>query len=72
MVVARFLKINYLWVDSLTIIQNSESNWLAEVERMEDVYSNGICNIAASSSTDSNCGFIQDIIRFMRPIMNLH
>ena len=38
---------HYLWIDSLCILQDDESDWLRESPRMGDVYRNAVCNIAA-------------------------
>jgi hypothetical protein len=54
--VARHLKVKYLWVDCLCIIQDSGLDWQSEVGLMEDVYSNSYLNIAASNASDSNGG----------------
>lgn len=56
--VARFLGINYIWIDSLCIIQDSKSDWLQESVRMCHVYSNSILNIAASKAKDGSEGFL--------------
>ncbi|TVY80789.1 hypothetical protein LSUE1_G006736 [Lachnellula suecica] len=55
-VVARHLNIEYLWIDSLCIIQNSSEDWQTEVQLMEAVYSNSCCNIAASHSINGDGG----------------
>ncbi|TVY88689.1 hypothetical protein LAWI1_G006194, partial [Lachnellula willkommii] len=49
----------YLWIDSLCIIQDSTQDWLQEVGLMEDVYTNSICNIAASHSSDGHGGLFR-------------
>ncbi|KAF2851350.1 HET-domain-containing protein [Plenodomus tracheiphilus IPT5] len=36
----------YLWIDSLCIIQKSESDWQHEAGRMAIVYGNAVCNIS--------------------------
>ncbi|KAF2005644.1 HET-domain-containing protein [Amniculicola lignicola CBS 123094] len=53
---ARRLKLRYLWIDSLCIIQDDADDWARESSTMHQVYRNGICNIAACSGlnpTDS-------------------
>ncbi|XXH01530.1 hypothetical protein Hte_007890 [Hypoxylon texense] len=49
---ARFLGIDYLWIDSLCIIQDSHDNkdWKQEAQSMADVYRHSVCNIAATAS----------------------
>ncbi|RKL41456.1 hypothetical protein BFJ72_g5348 [Fusarium proliferatum] len=50
------LGIQYLWIDSLCIIQDDPSDWEVEAERMSEVYANSWLTVAASSSTGSNSG----------------
>lgn len=54
--VARYFGIEYLWIDSLCIIQDSHKDWERECIRMRDVYQNAFCNIAATGSRDSHTG----------------
>lgn len=56
--VARGLTIRYLWIDSLCIIQDDEKDWEHEAARMEQVFSNAVCVIAASSAAGSADGFL--------------
>jgi hypothetical protein len=58
-VLTRALGIQYLWIDSLCIIQDSVSDWAAELSQMADVYKHAALTIAASCSTDSYNGFLQ-------------
>ncbi|KAI2618422.1 HET-domain-containing protein [Hypoxylon sp. NC1633] len=43
----------YLWIDSLCIFQDSESEWQQEASSMIDVYSHSFCNISAISSSNN-------------------
>ncbi|KAH6967339.1 heterokaryon incompatibility protein-domain-containing protein [Fusarium venenatum] len=54
--VARYLGSQYLWIDSLCIIQDSLDDWGQEAKAMGEVYRNSMCNIAASSASDSSQG----------------
>lgn len=56
MVIARNIGTDYLWVDSLCIIQDSREDWLRESARMFHVYQNSRCNIAATLSSDDDGG----------------
>jgi Heterokaryon incompatibility protein (HET) len=49
--------VEYLWIDSLCIIQGSEEDWRREASMMGKVYSNSFCNIAATGSPNSSGGF---------------
>lgn len=59
--VARHLKVRYIWIDSLCIIQNSKNrvDWEHEAPLMHRVYRNSYCNIAASDSQDSDGGLFR-------------
>lgn len=56
--VTRELGIEYLWIDSLCIIQWNADDWKREAGRMEDVFASAYCTIAATSAVDSNAGFL--------------
>lgn len=48
----RQLGIDFLWIDSLCIIQDDEFDKLEQFPRMSDIYSNSVLTIAASQSSD--------------------
>lgn len=52
----RRLDQEYLWIDSLCIIQDDLEDWEAEAGRMASVYSNAFLNIAASFAEDTTQG----------------
>lgn len=56
--VNRRLKIRYIWIDSLCIIQEGDEmkDWSHEASLMQKVYSNSICNISAAGATDGTKG----------------
>lgn len=56
--VTRRLALEYLWIDSLCIIQDDPEDWRIESVGMSDVYGNFYINIAASSANDSSEGFL--------------
>jgi Heterokaryon incompatibility protein (HET) len=56
--VTRELEVQYLWIDSLCIIQDSEEDWRQESAIMDKVYSNTYCTIAAAASRDGDGGLI--------------
>jgi hypothetical protein len=58
-VMTRRLHAQYLWIDSLCIIQDSISDWGLEVSEMDMVYSRGLCNLAACNGTDNKSGFFR-------------
>lgn len=57
---ARKLGIEYLWIDSLCIIQDSPGDWQTEAALMGQVYSNGLCNLAATAATEGSQGLFLD------------
>ena len=46
----------YLWIDSLCIIQDSDCDWEREAFSMKKVYSNAMCTIAATGARDPHQG----------------
>ena len=56
---ARGLGLGYIWIDSLCIIQNDETDWRAESGSMCDVYSNSYVTLAALVSQDSSEGLFR-------------
>ncbi|KAM0468751.1 hypothetical protein ACHAP7_010535 [Fusarium lateritium] len=52
------LKIPYLWIDSLCILQDSKDDWIHESSRMCDVYGNAYLMIAAVSAKNCTEGFL--------------
>jgi hypothetical protein len=63
--VTRELGVLYLWIDSLCVIQYEDSleDWNRESRRMESVFSQAYCVIAATAAADSNAGFLERDIR---------
>jgi hypothetical protein len=61
--VAQNLGIQYLWIDSLCIIQGNQEDWKSEAKRMQDVYMGAYCTIAATSALDSKAGFLERTVR---------
>jgi Heterokaryon incompatibility protein (HET) len=55
---AKRLGIEYLWIDSLCIIQEGDArqDWLKQVHEMHKVYANCVLNIAAAHSSDAYGG----------------
>jgi hypothetical protein len=52
------LGIEYLWIDSLCIIQDSSDDWAEHSARMADIYGNSFLTIAASCSPNSHAGIL--------------
>ncbi|RYP90002.1 hypothetical protein DL770_003847 [Monosporascus sp. CRB-9-2] len=60
MTIARHLKINYLWIDSLCIIQDSGEDWQRESVRMSDIYGCSTLNLSATGAKDGSVGCFFD------------
>jgi hypothetical protein len=64
----RRLGIEYIWVDSLCIIQDSYLDWTTESAMMGSVYKHSWCNIAATGFRDGSAGmFIQRVPSLFQP-----
>lgn len=57
--VARKLKVRYMWIDSLCIIQGDGGDFETEGGLMHKVYRNSYCNLAAAASKDSKGGLFR-------------
>lgn len=55
----RQLGVQYLWIDSLCIIQGDDGDFKDEAKHMESVFSFAHCVIAASRSTGTSDGFLK-------------
>jgi hypothetical protein len=59
--VSRALSIEYLWIDSLCIIQNSADDWAREASMMGAVYQNALVTIAATASDSGTKGLFRKL-----------
>ena len=50
------LGVDYIWIDSLCIIQNDDNNWTEQAAAMADIYTNSYCTIAAASALNCHGG----------------
>ena len=55
------LGFEYLWIDSVCIIQDSEDDWRQEAAQMADVYANAFLTIAATHAKDGSSGLFSRI-----------
>jgi Heterokaryon incompatibility protein (HET) len=56
--VARKLGINYLWIDTLCILQDDREDWEIEAAKMADIFRNANITIAASMSPNPKISFL--------------
>jgi hypothetical protein len=61
--VTRFLGIQYLWIDSLCIIQDSPVDWSQQSLKMSRIYRNSIVTISADCAHDHSEGFFTSSFR---------
>jgi hypothetical protein len=54
--ITRRLGAQYLWIDSLCIIQDSHEDWVRESAKLGLLYANAICTISATASRNSSGG----------------
>ena len=57
--ITRQLGIQYLWIDSLCIIQNSRLDWETESKKMGSIYRDALLTISASTSRGSTYGIFK-------------
>jgi hypothetical protein len=57
--ITRRLGYQYLWIDSLCIIQDSPEDWLAESAKMGYIYKHASLTIAAEAGADSEAGIFE-------------
>jgi len=50
MQIAHWMKIDYIWIDALCILQDSTQDWEHQSARMGDIYTHSYCNIAATGA----------------------
>jgi hypothetical protein len=53
---ARAIGLEYIWIDSLCIVQDDPEDWKAESKQMMAIYSNAYLTIAATWGTSSDSG----------------
>lgn len=55
------LDIQYLWIDSLCIMQDSPEDWAVQGSKMAHIYSDCLVTLAADAAADSKAGFLQRV-----------
>lgn len=56
--VARKLSIQYIWIDSLCIIQDNSRDWQIESSRMAEIFNNAYLTLIAATGSGCNDGFV--------------
>lgn len=65
--VTRWLSIQYLWIDTLCIIQDSSDDWSEQAGQMAKIFENSTVTIAAHAAADSYSGFLSSTPRIWAP-----
>lgn len=60
--VAQILKIRYVWIDSLCVLQDSEGDWRKEFEYIDLIYSHAWCTVSALEPNHARAGIFGDTI----------
>jgi len=58
----RQLRIQYIWIDSLCIIQDSKEDWAAESQLMGTIYERSYLTVAATNNIDGDTGLFHSSI----------
>ncbi|KAF2708994.1 HET-domain-containing protein [Pleomassaria siparia CBS 279.74] len=58
--VAESISIDYIWIDALCIVQDSQEDKVSQLAKMESIYRNSLVTIVAAIFKDVNNGFLQD------------
>jgi hypothetical protein len=54
--ICKILRIQYLWIDALCILQDDNEDWISQSNQMRQVYSESFLTLAASSTADCSKG----------------
>lgn len=57
-IVTRWLRYQYIWIDSLCILQDSEADWAAESRQMSQVYKGAVVTLNAEYAANAYSGFL--------------
>lgn len=59
--VCRALRVKYLWIDCLCIVQDCQQDWETQSSKMGDIYCNALFTIiAADAAVNSEAGSLND------------
>jgi hypothetical protein len=58
--ITRELGLQYLWIDSLCIVQGKNGDWEQQARKMEQVFNFAYCTIAATAAASSLAGFLSE------------
>ncbi|KAM5351198.1 hypothetical protein ACJ41O_003921 [Fusarium nematophilum] len=58
-IICRALDVDYIWIDSICIIQDSKQDWDIQGSKMDQIYANCLLTIAADGAENGDAGFIR-------------
>lgn len=58
--ISRALHLQYIWIDSICIVQDDEEDWTSHVKLMANIYSNAYITLAAGANSDDSGGFFRE------------
>ncbi|KUJ21488.1 HET-domain-containing protein [Mollisia scopiformis] len=61
-IIARTLGIQYLWIDSLCIIQDDSRDWQIESSKMAEIFSNAYLTLISASGSGCNDSFLSQYL----------
>nr|UWK20211.1 HET-domain containing protein [Trichoderma oligosporum] len=65
---SHLLGIEYIWIDSLCIIQDSRKDWEDEAAKMAEYYANSHITLAATAAIDGTVGFFPKLPEHDEPL----
>lgn len=66
---ARELKVKYVWIDALCILQDSQEDWEQEAATMKRIYANAICTVVSPASDPQQALFVERHPLLTRPAL---
>ncbi|ETS87123.1 hypothetical protein PFICI_00951 [Pestalotiopsis fici W106-1] len=66
--IARKLRVQYIWIDSLCIVQDNKQDWELESSKMCDYYENSYLTIATAASPNCDVPFLRPKEEKWRPV----
>ncbi|KIX99231.1 uncharacterized protein Z520_04807 [Fonsecaea multimorphosa CBS 102226] len=70
--VTRELGFDYIWIDSLCILQDSLQDWEKEAAKMGSIYEQAVLTIAASVADTDEAGFLQNRSEHLSTSYTIH
>nr|UWK21950.1 putative HET-domain-containing protein [Trichoderma calamagrostidis] len=65
---SHLIGIEYIWIDSLCIIQDSGKDWEDEAAKMAEYYANSHITLAATAAIDGTVGFFPKLPEYDEPL----